>query len=337
MPDDQIMVANAPEVPGLIFRHFRGESDYGSMATVLTESSAADGEDREVSGEDIATAFSKYITNCDPYKDMIFAEVVGETVGYARGWWTEESPTLHLYKHNGFLLPAWRRRGIGRAMLDWMEKRLKEISQTHPRESEKFLQVNLSQSQEGAAILMERAGYQPVRYFCLMVRPHLEDILDFPLPEELEIRPVTPDHYQAIWESMYETPGEEWGSIEPPEEAYREWLQHPHFQPQLWQIAWDEESNHPVGHVLTYIDHEENKQFDRKRGYTEGVGVSQEWRRQGIARTLISLSLQAQKAAGMRESALVADSQSAFGVTRLYESCGFQIVNRDTVYRKPFS
>jgi hypothetical protein len=54
-----------------------------------------------------------------------------------------------------------------------------------------------------------------------------------------------------------------------------------------------------------------------------------------VAHALISLSLQTQKAAGMTESALVADSQSAFGVTRLYESCGFKIVDRDTVYRKP--
>jgi hypothetical protein len=37
----------------------------------------------------------------------------------------------------------------------------------------------------------------------------------------------------------------------------------------------------------------------------------------------------------MTESAQVADSESTSGVTRLYESCGFQIVNRDTVYRKP--
>jgi len=336
MPEDLIVITNAPEIPGLTFRHFRGESDHASVAIVLTGSSKADNIDREVSEEDIAAVFSKYLTNCDPYSDMILAEVAGEVVGYVRGWWTEESPTLHLYKHNGFLLPTWRRLGIGRAMLNWMENRLKKISQTHPSESKKFLQVNVSQSQEGLAILLERAGYQPVRYFYLMVRPNLEDIPDFPLSDGLEVRPVTPDHYRAIWESMYESPGEEWGSTKPTEEGYQEWQQHPHFQPQLWQIAWDKETNHSVGHVLAYVNHEENKQFNRKRGYTEGVGVSQEWRRRGVARALISLSLQKQKEAGMHESALVADSQSAFGVTRLYESCGFQIVNRDTVFRKPF-
>ena len=78
-----------------------------------------------------------------------------------------------------------------------------------------------------------------------------------------------------------------------------------------------------------------NKQFDRKRGYTEGIGVDRGWRRRGVARALISLSLQAQKVDGIRESALVADSQRTSGATRLYERCGFQIMNRRTIYRKP--
>ena len=169
-----------------------------------------------------------------------------------------------------------------------------------------------------------------------MVRSNLEDIPDFPLPDELEIRPVTADQYRAIWESTYDPGQEEWELPEPTENAYQEWLKDPLFQPHLWQIAWDKETGIPAGHVLTYIHHEENKQFDRQRGYTEGVGVSREWRRRGVARALISRSLQAQKAAGMTESALVADSESTSGVTQLYESCGFQIVKRDTVYRKPF-
>jgi hypothetical protein len=81
---------------------------------------------------------------------------------------------------------------------------------------------------------------------------------------------------------------------------------------------------------------DENKEFDRLRGYTEGVGVSSPWRQRGLARTLIVRSLHAQKAAGMGESAFVADSQSPFGITHLYKSCGFKIEDQDTIFRKPF-
>lgn len=335
MPDDQIVLANAPEIAGLYFRLFCGERDYGSIAKVLTASDRADQIERNVTAEDIAAVFKRGLQNCNPYTDMIFAEVAGEVVGYARGWWTDELPNMRLYMHSGFLMPAWRRKGIGQVLLSWMEAHLKEVAARHPPELEKHLQVNVSQYQEGAAILLEKVGYQPVRYFFEMVRPNLDDIPDIPLPAGLEIRKAIPDHYRAIWQSMHESPQEEWGATQPTEEAYQEWQTHPHFQPERWQIAWDKAANSPVGHVLTYISHEENEQFSRKRGYTEGIGVSQEWRRRGVARSLISLSLQAQKAAGMSESALIADSDSKFDVASFYESCGFQIVNRDAIYRKP--
>jgi mycothiol synthase len=329
-----IDVKNVPVISGLNFRHFRGEGDYGSIAAVLTISQRADNYDRRVTAEDIAAAYANSLTNCDPYTDMIMAEVAGKIVGYVRGWWEEESPSMYLYKHNGVLLPTWRRKGIGRAMLSWIENHLKDIAEAHPREFKKYFQVSVSQFQEGRAILLERAGYQPVRYFFEMVRSNLEDIPDYSLPDGLEIRPVTTDQYRAIWESTHDSTQEEWGITEPTENTYQEWLKHPLFQPHLWQIAWDKDTGNPVGHVLTYINYEENKQFDRKRGYTEGIGVSREWRRRGVARALISRSLQAQKVAGMTESALVADRDSTSDATRLYESWGFQIVKCDTIYRK---
>jgi ribosomal protein S18 acetylase RimI-like enzyme len=221
-------------------------------------------------------------------------------------------------------------------MLLWMEARLREVAASLPPGSGDFLQANASQFQAGAAAMLERAAYQPARHFYEMVHPSLEDILEFPLPDGAEIRPVRPQDYPALWRSVDEGSQDEWGYKAPGGDDYQEWLRSPHFQPHLWQVAWDRASNQVVGHVLTFIDDDENKQSNRKRGYTEGIGVDRAWRRRGLARALISRSLQAQKAAGMSESALAADSDSASGVTRLYESCGFQIVKRDTIYRKPF-
>jgi len=38
----RVIVSNTPEIPDLIFRHFRGESDYGSNAGVVIGSDRAD-------------------------------------------------------------------------------------------------------------------------------------------------------------------------------------------------------------------------------------------------------------------------------------------------------
>ncbi len=329
-----INLINVPAIPGLNFRHFQGLNDYSKIASVLMDSERADQMMREVTAEDIAKAYQR-LSNCDPYKDMIIADVSGEMVGYSRGWWQDDTSSGRLYVHNGFLIPEWRRKGIGSSMLLWMENRLGEIAASHSTKIAKYFQVNVTQFQKGTAIMLERSGYKPARFFFEMVRPTLDDIPEFPLPDEVEIRTVIPDHYPAIWTLVDETSQDEWGYQKPTQDDYQDWLTSPHFQPDLWQVAWDVASNQVVGTVLTFIHHAENKQFNRQRGYTEGIGVDRSWRRRGLARALISRSLQAQKAAGMTESALVADSDSTSNVVRLYENCGFQIVKKDTLYRKP--
>jgi mycothiol synthase len=330
-----IVMTNAQSIPGLHFRHFQGVSDYAQMAAALTASEMADNLERNASADDIAIAYQR-LKNCDPFKDIIIAEVSGKIVGYARGWWESDINSGHIYHHNGFLIPEWRRKKIGHALLLWMESHLSECANSQ-HASTRCFQVNVTQFQEGTAIMLQRAGYQPIRYFYEMVRPTLNDVVEFTLPDGLEIRPVTPEHYEAIWKSVVDETGkEEWGYTEPTENDYQEWLTSPHFQPHLWQVAWDIATNQIVGHVLTFIDEGENKQLYRKRGYTEGIGVDRKWQRRGIARAMISRSLQAQKAAGMTESALVADSESTSNVVGLYEICGFQIVKRDTIYRKYF-
>jgi GNAT superfamily N-acetyltransferase len=330
-----INLENAPVICGLQFRHFQGESDYPKIAKVLTASEVADHSPREAAADDIAKAY-QHLSNCDPYRDIIFAEVSGLMVGYTRGWWTDESAPERMYVQNGFLIPEWRRKGIGTAMLLWMETRLREIAATHPPELVKLFQVNVSQYQKATAIMLERSGYQPVRYFYLMVRPTLDDIPQFPIPDGLEIRPALPEHYRSIWESNDETGQDEWEHKKHTEDDYQEWLTSPYFQPDLWQVAWDTATDQVIGQVLTFIYHDENKQFNRRRGHTEGIGVARSWRKRGVASALISRSLLAQKAVGMTESALVVDSDNPSGAGRLYESCGFQIVKCDTLYRKPF-
>ena len=92
---------------------------------------------------------------------------------------------------------------------------------------------------------------------------------------------LDPERRSAIWKTIDETARDEWGYRPFTEEDYLSWTRNPSFQPDLWQVAWDPATDSVVGHVLTYIDHAENEQAGRKRGYTEGIGVVPAWRRRG--------------------------------------------------------
>jgi len=322
-------------VKGLSFRHFEGESDYPKMIKVIEASLDADKIERANTIEELANNYA-HLSNSDPYQDMIFAEVNGEVIGYARGWWQDETDGPLGYGHVGFLAPVWRRKGIGSRMLQWAEDRLREIARSHAVEREKCFQAFAGEVQAGLIAMLEKNGYQPVRYFYEMVRPTLDNIPDFPLPQGLEVRAVLPEHYRAIWDADMEAFQDHWGFSAPTEEDYQAWLTGITFQPKLWKVAWDAATNQVAGQVKPFINEEENKKFERKRGYTEFISVRRPWRKKGLARALIVQSLHAQKEAGMTESALGVDTENLSGATHVYEDCGFQVVKRNTVYRKAF-
>ena len=52
-------------------------------------------------------------------------------------------------------------------------------------------------------------------------------------------------------------------------------------------------------------------------------------------RALIARSLRLLADEGMAESALAVDGENLTGANRVYEDCGFQVVKRNTIYRKP--
>jgi mycothiol synthase len=332
MPKDDLAIIS---VPGLVFRRFRGPEDFVGMAAVINSAADADGVERSDTAEDLAVTY-RHLYNCDLDRDFIIAEAAGKLVGYGRGYWeVEASSGSYIYGMVCFLAPEWRRRGIGTTMLRWLETRMREVAADHSAAKGRFFESICSHGEDGKAVLLEREGYRPVRFFNEMLRPSLEDISDFPLPAGLELRPVEAGQYRAIWDAWQEALMDHWGFTEPTEELYLRWLEDKkHFQPELWQVAWDISSGDVAGNVLTFIDREENGKYHRLRGYTEGIAVGRRWRRRGLARALIAKSLRAQKAAGMTESALGVDSESLTGATRVYEDCGFRVLRTHRLYRK---
>lgn len=330
-----VSAIKTPAIPGLRVRHFYNKSDLPKIVAVMGASYAADGVDYAATVEDVENAFD-HLSHCDPNQDLIFAEIDGDVIAFACCSWYLEVDGPYLYTFQGAVVPQWRRQGIGQALLQWLEDRLQTISTEHPAERPKFFQVCTSHGQTGLMTMLEREGYTPIRYSDEMLRQNLDNIPDFPMPDGLEVRPVLPEHYRIIWETANEAAQDHWGFAPSTEEDYQAWLNHQTiFQPHLWQIAWDVETDQIAGQVRTYINHAQNEKYDRKRGFTEYICVRRPWRRRGLARALIALSLKVQKEQGMTESVLGVDSENLSGANRLYEECGFRVVKRHSVYRKP--
>jgi GNAT superfamily N-acetyltransferase len=330
-----IAVPGAPAVPGLIFRRFRGESDYPSMVTILDACNAADGLEYINTVDEIAWVFA-HLKNCDPVRDMLFAEVDGEAIAFSRVWWVEESAGDRLYMSLGFVRPAWRRRGLGSAMLHYGESRLRAIAGEHALEKPGVFRVWATDREIGARALFARAGYAPVRHYVEMVRPIDAPLPTAPMPPGLEVRPVRQEEIRAVWEAMYEARQDHWGYVPPTETDYQRWTRGRLFAPHLWRVAWAPaaERGEIAGMVLNRVDEQQNAMYRRKRGYTQDVFVRRPWRRRGLARALLAQSIEMFREMGMEETALGVDTKNPSGALTLYESMGYRPVMTHSFFDK---
>ena len=334
---ETIVLPEAPAIFGLIFRGFRGESDYANILAVIEGSKEADQVERSDSLEDV-TRYYSHLNNCDPTKDMLFIEVDNKVVGYTRVEWFVNSDGEWLGFNLAFLLPEWRRKGLGRVMLRFNEHRLREISAeqiedgTLAADVHRYFETYVDDGETGKQALFHAEGYEAVRYGFDMRRSLSDPVEVTPLPEGIDVRPAQPEHTRAIWEAAEEAFLDHWNSVPQTETDYQRFLTDPTFDPSLWKVGW--EGDQVAGSVLNFVNARENEEYNRKRGYTEGISVRRPWRKRGLATALITRSLKMFQEMGMTEAALAVDAQNLSGALQLYESVGFRQTKQSTTYRK---
>ena len=328
---DTLLIKTPPEISGLTFRRFRDESDYAHMLAVINGSKDADGIERSETLEELQNNY-QHLLNCDPYQDVLFAEVDGKPVGYSRVFWERLDEGIRVYNLFGFLLPEWRRKGIGTAMLHFNEARLRQIALDHPNGEPRYFQSWAADTEISTRALLESQGYEPIRHGYHMVRDLSEPFPAAPLPEGLEIRPVNADQVLAVIHAANEAFQDHWGNRPIADEEIEGWMKNPNFRPELWKVAWD--GDQIAGSVQNYYSPEENEEYERKRGYTEGISTRRPWRRRGVASALIVESMKMFKAIGMTETAHGVDTENTSGALRLYQSLGYKVVKQESIYRK---
>ena len=334
---EQITLPGAPAIPGLTFRLFRNQSDYAAIAETTNRYYTAQHIEEVLTADEVAN-FCQHIPRFDPYRDVLLAEMHGQPIGSIRAWVRPLDDGTWLYTTVGCLQPDQWRKGIGRAMLRWGEDRLRAIAVDYPGDAAhsaaRFFTAFAKDDELGRRAMLRNAGYEPVRYFYEMVRPNLDALPEAPLPAGLEVRPVGPEQYRAVFAALNEAFRDHWGHTEmTTEEDYQRFINDPDVQPELWQVAW--EGDQVAGMILNFISEEHNTKFNRRRGWPDPICVRRPWRKRGLAKALIVRSLHLLKAKGMTEAALGVDTENLSGALRLYESVGFRPASRSANYRKP--
>jgi mycothiol synthase len=330
MIEAAVILPDAPAIPGLAFRPFDPTRDYPGLVELIGECHLADRLEYLPTVENLRVDY-ELLDEFDPRRDVLLGEVDGALVAAA----TTDVRTrdgVGVHQMEGWVRPAWRRRGIGRSLLHWTERRAVEVARVDGRGPERRFTAWPDDQQVGAIALYEAEGYRIVRYGFLMVRDLAEPIPDLPMPDGLEVRPVDAADHRRIWDADTEAFRDHWNPAERVDADFERWFASPEIDTALWQVAWD--GDEVAGSVMNFVFPAENEALGISRGWLEHISVRRPWRRRGLASALIARSLAILRDLGLAEAALGVDAENLSGALRVYEAIGFRRSRTGVSYRK---
>jgi mycothiol synthase len=327
-----IEIPEAPVVPGLVFRHWRGPAqDLPGMAAANQLARDEAGVEEVINVAQM-TSFYSHLVNCDLDRDLMVVELDGRTIGYVRVEWRDLTNGTRQFFSLCALEPAQRGRGIGQAMLSWSERRLADIAAGVPADRPGQMFGFTYSTDDGGRALLEKNGWADVARGYEMVRPTLEDVPQIALPEGLAVRTVTEADRRTIWEAARQAFRDERDEAEWTEE---DWARFPEEMPDtsLWAIAFD--GDEVAAGVLNSIDKHANAHRGRARGTLASVWTGARWRRRGLAKALIARSLVLLRDRGMTSAYLGVDGANPNQAMDLYSGMGFEVATSTIDWRKP--
>ncbi|MFF0560847.1 GNAT family N-acetyltransferase [Streptomyces sp. NPDC004266] len=322
-------LAPLDRMPGYAFRSYHGHEDHGAMAAVRLGCAERDRIDARSVVEGLPTAAEIAEASAkldDPSQEQVLVEHDGGVVGYSTIRWWQERDGTWLYLHRGYLLPEHRGQGIGSAMLDWAESRIRQLVQQHGTPQTAVLGANAMASEQEATALLLESGYR--RVFSL-VELELADLRQLPdgkpLPAGIRVGAVDPSSYRAAWKTVVDSYA---GAAFTERWTFESFLATA--DSTCWRAAWDREDM--AGVALCSV-----RRQDATVGEVEELSVRTESRRLGLGRALLLDGLRCLRAHGAETARLYTGTANPHRSYDLYESAGFRRQNEYVRYRKPLT
>jgi mycothiol synthase len=319
-------------VRGLVLRTYSGPQELPAIATVVNETNRADGYEEIETPETLAVEFA-HPSGWEPEHDWFLGEVDGVLAATSRARSYRLASGERIYRTEGWVLPSWRGRGIGRQLLRHTERRLRARATEDPVDGARFLETWASTTDAAAGELFQSEGYRPVRFFFHMVRPTLDVLEPRPLPQGFDIRPVVDGDLNRIVAALDEAFAENWGASEHTAADQEQFLADPGTDPGRWVVAWA--GADVVALVVPQVYEHANAVFGRRRALLRNVAVRKPWRRRGLATALMAEAFRRLRAEGFGSADLWVDADNQDAALGLYERIGFVTDLTTVAYQKP--
>ncbi|MGH9117398.1 MAG: GNAT family N-acetyltransferase [Acidimicrobiales bacterium] len=276
----------------------------------------------------------------DPARDTIGGWDGAQLVAYGLVFATTGVRDVDHMHVEGTIHPAWRRRGIGRHVLEWAAERARGRHAERYPDVPGEVHVSVLPTNAGQVALVERAGFTPVRLFHVMRRDPRAPIDPAPEVDGLRPEPFDFGYDDATRRARNVAFADHWGSVDRDEVVWKQWFTGQRaFRSGLSTLLIDDATpDDPVAGFSLSYEYEADEVAEGIRQVWLGqIGVRPEWRQRGAARWLMVRTLEAYRDAGFERAELEVDTDNASGAPRLYERTGWVPVKVWVVYARPIT
>ncbi len=263
-------------------------------------------------------------------EDLRLAFAGDQAVGWGRVWHQPSGARLERAYLFGTVDPAWRRKGIGRAMFAWQVDRARAVLNRYDHDLPRFIKTAAWDWLTDAQHLYERFGFQPVRWFDELLRP-LDPPLQPPGLTGVDITAWRADKAEEVRLLHNRAFADHWGSGSIDPASWTKNLTGYGMRLDLSVVAMA--GNDVVGYCMNEVYPDDEELLGRRDGWIGTLGVDQDHRGKGIASALIAASLALFRQAGLTHASIGVDADSPTGAHRLYHRLGFELEKRSVTHQ----
>lgn len=324
------------------------EEDIPAWAKLGRAVGEADREDEHYSEDDLAEIYADPLF--DPPRGSLAGFDGDEMVAFGMLRVRSEADEIHRMGFHGAVHPAYRRRGLGTELMRWAPDAARPLHEERYPDSRLGLSTGCMSTNEAAAALLGRFGYEPARYYhgmriALGAEPlHVDPI------EGIEIVPYAAELDEQVLLVKNASFKDHWGSAASlPEQWRTTYLDSVSFRPDLSFLALRSEAvqageasaeperfGRVVGFAMTKYYAATTAVTGEREAHIALLGTLREARRRGIAHALLARVLHAARAAGFDAASLGVDSQNASGALGIYERVGFTVKDTWINYQREY-
>lgn len=308
-------------------------ADAKSWSSLLAECEAADGGWVYFSEQVLIEDFGDPDTDFE--RGSVVAYDASSIAGYGVLTSRSHADQGHEMRFEGAVHPAFRRRGVGSALLDWAETAAVPIHEGRFSGRPLSVSAACTSTNETAIALYADHGYQPARWFHAMVRDLRAPLPDVPVPAGVQIVGFGPERTEDARSVRNEAFRDHWGSTEQTVEGWAHFIDFVGFRPQFSFLAYAD--GEPLGVIISHEYDQPAETAGIRDIYVAVVATRRAARNKGIASALLTRALTEARTAGFTTASLGVDADSITRAVGLYERAGFTINHTTITHTKMLS